>query len=387
MTLTRLLLSLSGFGLVLGSAACSSDDAPERRDTQVEPSNDDAPSGDDGDGQSTRRDAGSPSSSQRLDAGAADASRNGPNPMSAGRDASSAMPHSDAQASEPSADAGAAPAVMPDAGALKKFSFFVTSLKAMVDLSGSQHGFGGDLRFGETGEGAGIRGADKICSTIAEKSMQGAGAKGWRAFLSATKDGPNGGPVHAIDRVGEGPWYDRLGRLVAMNKAELMMTRPASADPAIKNDLPNEDGVPNHNPDGTGEVDNHDILTGSNDKGQLYRDDPRVTCNDWTKSAADANDAPRVGHSWPRMGFGGRRPPGGGGAPPGGGFPIPDGGLFPGGGSVGQNFNPEHWISSLDEAGCGPGVFVVEMGPPMESNPTVGSGGGYGGIYCFALMP
>ena len=44
--------------------------------------------------------------------------------------------------------------------------------------------------------------------------MSGAGAKSWRAFLSTIRGGPDG-PVHAIDRVGNGPWYDRLGRLVA----------------------------------------------------------------------------------------------------------------------------------------------------------------------------
>jgi hypothetical protein len=57
----------------------------------------------------------------------------------------------------------------------EKFSFFVTSLVALQELSGSAEGFGGDLRFGETGPGAGLRGADKICATIAEKSMPGAG--------------------------------------------------------------------------------------------------------------------------------------------------------------------------------------------------------------------
>ena len=51
--------------------------------------------------------------------------------------------------------------------------------------------------------------------------MKGAGAKEWHAFLSAAK-GPDGNPVNAIDRIGEGPWYDRMGRLVAMNKAALL---------------------------------------------------------------------------------------------------------------------------------------------------------------------
>jgi hypothetical protein len=310
-------------------------------------------------------------------------------------------------------------------------SFFVTSLAAMQRLSGSQSGFGGDLRFGQPD---GLSGADEICRRIAETSMPGAGAKGWRAFLSVTK-GPDGKPVHAIDRVGEGPWYDRLGRLVALNRADLIETRPKGADMLIAHDLPNEDGVPNHAPDGT-LVDNHDILTGTGSSGRLYSEDWGVTCHDWT-SAVGGDGRPRVGHSWTRAGGvngegpggigprfpddGGRRPMGPppfDGAPP---FIIegPDGGEPIGGGRTGdgdggrivRGCDPrdggpappdgpgviegacgvpgdgESWISTLDEAGCAPGVSLIEMGPPDPRNPTVGSGGGYGAIYCLALVP
>ncbi|HYQ14417.1 MAG TPA: hypothetical protein VEQ58_01625, partial [Polyangiaceae bacterium] len=181
------------------------------------------------------------------------------------------------------------------------FSFFVTSVKAIVKLSGNANGFGGDLSYGETGAGAGLRGADKICKTIAETSMPGNG-KTWRAFLSVTKD-EQGQPVNAIDRVGAGPWYDRLGRVVAKTKADLAQKRPVGADTAIINDLPNEDGVPNHDPDGTGDVDNHDTLTGSNETGQLFNTDGAFTCNDWTSK--ESSGSPRVGHTWPRGGGGG----------------------------------------------------------------------------------
>ena len=239
----------------------------------------------------------------------------------------------------------------------EKFSFFVTSLKALQELSGSQEGFGGDLRFGETGPGAGLRGADKICATIAEKSMPGAGAKQWRAFLSAVDDG-NGNQVNAIDRIGEGPWYDRLGRTFALTKADVMSERPVGIDPTIKDDFPNEDGVPNHQPDpNQPEVDNHDMLTGTNSMGQLYS--ATATCADWTGNTGNEGK-PRVGHSWPRYG---PKPPG-----------QTDGSMA-------------HWMSSLDESGCAPGVSLIEMGPPDPNSDTVGSGGGYGGFYCFALTP
>jgi hypothetical protein len=243
----------------------------------------------------------------------------------------------------------------------------------MVRLSGNQAGFGGDLRFGETGAGAGLRGADKICATIAESSMPG-NRKTWRAFLSATQD-ENGQVVNAIDRVGAGPWYDRVGRLVAKDKASLGQPRPVGADPAIVDDLPNEDGVPNHDPDGTGDVDNHDTLTGTNATGQLFAMNLDATCSDWTSK--ESSGAPRVGHSWPRAsgpGMGG--PVGGGGR---GGMGGPGGGLDGSG---------ENWMSALTEAGCAPGIFLVEAGPPGKNGTkSVGDGGGYGGIYCFALTP
>jgi hypothetical protein len=245
---------------------------------------------------------------------------------------------------------------------LADFSFFVTSMVALIDLSENPEGFGGDLRFGETGPGAGLRGADKICATIAEQSMPGSGAKQWRAFLSAT-DGGDGNVVHAIDRIGNGPWYDRLGRLFANDAAELMFDRPQNADPAIKNDFPNELGVPNHDADLNGVSnadDNHDMLTGSDEAGQLYSS--TATCESWTSSRGDSG-RPRVGHSWPRSGG-----PGGGG----------------GGGGPGGN-NGANWMSALDESGCAPGINLIESGPPDFSQDTVGSGGGYGGFYCFAL--
>jgi hypothetical protein len=232
-------------------------------------------------------------------------------------------------------------------GSLPKFSFFVTSLNAMRALSKSQNGFGGDLRYGQAD---GLSGADKICTEIAESSMPGSGAKQWRAFLSVTK-GPSGTAVNAADRIGPGPWYDRLGRVVGTTLASILQDRPAGADAAIKEDLPNESGTPNHRPDPTQpEADNHHVLTGSDAKGVLYG--PKTTCLDWTSALKDnaMTGRPRIGFSW----------------------------------SVGGRTN---WISGQDEGGCGAGVAVEENGGSNPANPIVGSGGGYGGIYCFALTP
>ena len=293
--------------------------------------------------------------------------------------------------SPPSDGAGGGPAT-------ERFSFFVTSLRAMQQLSGSPDGFGGDLRFGETGAGAGLRGADKLCTTIAEQSLP-ENAKTWRAFLSATA-GEDGEQVDAIDRIGAGPWYDRVGRLLALNKADLGQVRPAGADEAIIDDLPNEDGVPNHAPDPmAGEVDNHDVLTGSNEQGALFSTDAGFTCNDWT-SAVGNSGTPHCGHSWPRRGGPNGGPDEGpgmmlqgeGGAAPGGPMGTGGGMVFNGGGGPGAGpvvqGSGENWMSALDEAGCAPGAFIVEAGPPgANGTETVGDGGGYGAIYCFALSP
>jgi hypothetical protein len=234
-----------------------------------------------------------------------------------------------------------------DTSSLGKFSFFVTSLKAVKEFSGSPNGFGGDLRFGKTGDGAGLRGADSICQCIAEKSMPGSKVKVWRAFLSVSKD-ESGKQVNAIDRIGKGPWYDRLGKVLSPDIKGLLSLRP-NADTQIKNDLPNENGVPNHYPDPaapTQAEDNHHMITGSDTLGKLYKSS--ATCADWT--SVTASGSPRCGFAWPR-GMGGG--------------------------------NAAHWISGFDANSCKAEVWVTtSMG-----GSGIGSNGGYGGFYCFALTP
>ena len=255
------------------------------------------------------------------------------------------------------------------------FSFFVTSQARLFALAqafnGSTKGFGGDLRYGQTGTGAGLRGADGICTAIAEASAPSNG-KTWRAFLSATDDG-NGNQVNAIDRIGSGPWHDRLGRLFANNTAELLNTRPINANTTIINDIPNEDGVPNHDALQTGNTaiqDNHDILTGTNTQGALYSQS--ATCSDWTSSVGNASQKPHCGHSWPTATNGGTGVPMGldggvpmgfdGGVPKGfdGGFPMGlDGGM---GVPTGAD-STSNWMSALDEAGCAAGYNLAEVNP------------------------
>ena len=56
-----------------------------------------------------------------------------------------------------------------------------------------------------TGNLGGLAGADRICQTLGEAG--GGLGKIWKAYLSAER-GPDGGPVHARDRIGRGPWLN-----------------------------------------------------------------------------------------------------------------------------------------------------------------------------------
>lgn len=249
----------------------------------------------------------------------------------------------------PDADTTPDATAAPDAGEpAARFSFFVTSIEAMRTLSGSQDGFGGDLSYGGQ---RGLAGADAICAAAAELGMPGAGAKTWRAFLSTSTGGANGGPVHAIERIGAGPWYDRNGRVVAQNLAGLTRTRP-QADALIANDLPNERGESQRNQpgvNGQGTADNHDILTGSDAAGRFVGGSASVTCNDWTSSAAGLG-RPMSGHSWPAQ-------------------------------------SGQSWIRAHPVAGCPAVVNLLQNGPGSRDCEGVGCGGGYGALYCFALEP
>lgn len=238
-------------------------------------------------------------------------------------------------------------------GDLPPFSFFVTSLDAMRALSGNEKGFGGDLRYGQIGPGAGLRGADKICADAAERGLKGSSAKQWRAFLSVS-DAGDGKKRDAIDRIGAGPWYDRLGRLVATNVSSLTSADRPASDPVIAEDLPNELGEPNHSAGGV-TMDNHDVLTGSDRNGRLHSN---PNCEDWTTTVSSApgggpggpggfGNGPMAGHSWPA-------------------------------------FSGRNWLQAHGVAGCAPSVVT---GQGSFGGNGVGDGGGYGGIYCFALVP
>ena len=140
-------------------------------------------------------------------------------------------------------------------------SFFVTSTPI---------GNGGNL--------GGLAGADNQCQTLAQAA--GAGAKTWRAYLST--QAADGKPaVNARDRIGNGPWKNSKGAVVAKDVAELHGTNALTKQSALseKGEVINGRGdTPNR----------HDVLTGSQPDGTAFAAGEDRTCKNWTSSTQGA---------------------------------------------------------------------------------------------------
>ncbi len=163
----------------------------------------------------------------------------------------------------------AACANQPSSTASGPMSFFVTS-------AGS--GKGADL--------GGVAGADAHCQRLA--SSAGASSKTWRAYLSvpgkfptaatATAAATPGEPsINARDRIGNGPWFNAKGAMIARDLNHLHNGNALGKETALdekgnvvkgRGDTPNE----------------HDILTGSRADGTAFAPQTDTTCKAYTSS-------------------------------------------------------------------------------------------------------
>ncbi len=130
-----------------------------------------------------------------------------------------------------------------------------------------------------SGKGAdfgGLAGADRHCQSLA--GAAGAGQRTWRAYLSASASG--GTPaVNARDRIGQGPWRNAAGVVIARNVQELHGANNLNKQTALteKGQVVNGRGdTPNR----------HDILTGSKPDSTAFAGPEDTTCGNWTKSGA-----------------------------------------------------------------------------------------------------
>lgn len=137
-----------------------------------------------------------------------------------------------------------------------------------------------------TGNLGGLAGADALCQSLA--SAVGFGSKTWRAYLSVERDATNGNrPTDARSRIGNGPWVNVNGVMVASSLADLHARK---GDSAVFLDERGQ-RIPGQWAGSPPPV-QHDILTGSNADGTLM---PGFTCADWTSASTDI--AAQVGHS------------------------------------------------------------------------------------------
>src|SRR6266576_566666 len=148
-------------------------------------------------------------------------------------------------------------AVQPAQAQSANATFFVTS-----------NGIGNGANLG------GLAGADNHCQTLAQ--AVGAGAKTWRAYLST--QAADGKPAaNARDRIGNGPWKNAKGAVIAKDVAELHGANGLTKQTALseKGEIINGRGdTPNR----------HDVLTGSRPDGTAFAAGEDRTCKNWTSS-------------------------------------------------------------------------------------------------------
>jgi len=152
------------------------------------------------------------------------------------------------------------------------------SLDAVQEHNPSPMGFFiTSVGLGNGGDLGGLKGADAHCQNLAE--AVGSGDREWRAYLStqATKTEP---AVNAIDRIGEGPWLNVKGVVIASNIESLLYDNSninyehALTEQGLKVNSRAFGDSPNK----------HDILTGTKIDGTAYPPGEDMTCSNWTSS-------------------------------------------------------------------------------------------------------
>jgi len=129
------------------------------------------------------------------------------------------------------------------------------------------------------GDGAnlgGLAGADAHCQSLAASA--GRGGATWHAYLSQSGGGGRL-QVNARDRIGEGPWFNAAGTVIAWNVDDLHEDRNNIRKPTAIDE--NGEQV-----NGVGDQPNqHDVLTGSDSTGRLVPGNAAVTtCGNWTSN-------------------------------------------------------------------------------------------------------
>src|SRR6516164_6545976 len=129
------------------------------------------------------------------------------------------------------------------------------------------------------GKGAdlgGLAGADAHCQALAQAA--GAGNKTWRAYLSTNGRG-GANAVNARDRIGNGPWQNAKGSVIATSVADLHSDSTKMGKPNALDEMGRPIKVRGDSPV------MHDIMTGSDEDGRAFPPNMDLTCSNWTSSS------------------------------------------------------------------------------------------------------
>ena len=128
------------------------------------------------------------------------------------------------------------------------------------------------------GDGAnlgGLAGADAHCQALADAA--GSGQRTWRAYLSTQGDGA----VNARDRIGDGPWANANGLIMATSVSSL---HHDNSNFNWEHSLDeNGEQFPSRI-DGDPDFTEHDVLTGTQIVGTAFEAGDDRTCGNWTSN-------------------------------------------------------------------------------------------------------
>ena len=188
---------------------------------------------------------------------------------------------------------------------MRKMSILLTTIVSIVLISTTalaQQESEAPMTFfvtGQTNSGnlGGLAGADAICQRLA--TAVGAGNHTWRAYLS-THGTPQQPAVNARDRIGNGPWHNAKGVMIAPSLADLHGDIQRDSNLIYAGTaLTEKGGLVNARirPEGTNNE--HDILTGSDSHGRAFppglaSGGNNRTCNNWTYDGTDGSAM--IGH-------------------------------------------------------------------------------------------
>jgi hypothetical protein len=130
-----------------------------------------------------------------------------------------------------------------------------------------------------TGNLGGLEGADRICQNAA--AAVGRGNSTWRAYLSQEQRGATP-RVNARGRIGNGPWYNAKGQLIASNVADLHGDQQRDRNNVQRATALDEKGAQVPGGGTQGVQNEHDVMTGSDPQGRAFTDGLDHTCNNWT---------------------------------------------------------------------------------------------------------